>query len=180
MQLRNLVVVMGICVLFAAPLVFAQAKAVNDQVIEFDDTDLKYPAERAVVAKHYAEEIKAVEKADKALGSSAELGIIISLVDLNGDGRKDIVACLIHVHYYGMNSCQIAIFLAGPGAKWKHVLEDSASLKGPISLLGKKTGGFRDIHNISTTGSKRERIWRWAGTRYKLAVYAEEGIQKKE
>ena len=99
---------------------------------------------------------------------------------MNADGRKDIIGCLVPVYQYGQNSCQIAIFLAGSKGEWEHILEDSATLKGSVSLMSNKTLGFHDIHNVSTTGSERERIWRWTGTRYQLAVYAEEGIKKNE
>jgi hypothetical protein len=70
---------------------------------------------KRVVAKYYKEEIADAEKLMPKQGS---VDVAAVHVDLNMDGRKDVVARLGHLYFCGTRGCRTVALIAGPDGQW--------------------------------------------------------------
>lgn len=143
-----------------------QAPAANDVEVGAEDATFSataFPKEREVVRQLWADEIREVEQR-----SSSRVPIDVVLVDLNLDGRMDILAVLQHEAFCGMHGCRFVVFIATPDGHW----ENGGDLIAYASVRVSRhlTRGFRDlIFNTHQGGVAMTAVWEWDGEHYHFA-----------
>lgn len=112
----------------------------------------RYSIQRKVVKKLLKEEIK------EALTVSEEpIQIDIALIDLNKDGKEEILAYVRNPYFCGVDGCWFMVLMQ-EGRSWRNILQ--LIIREEVSVSKSTTSGFVDliIENKS--------IWGWNGKRY--------------
>ena len=79
-----------------------------------------YDSERKIVAGLYAKDI-AEAKSMPTTGGETEPTIVVATVDLNHDGKPEIVARLLYAYFCGSHGCKLVILTMQPNRSWKEI-----------------------------------------------------------
>lgn len=79
-----------------------------------------FNSERKIVASLYAKEIAAA-KSMPTTGGETEPTIAIATIDLNHDGKPEIVARLLHTYFCGSHGCKLVILAMQPNRSWNEL-----------------------------------------------------------
>jgi len=86
---------------------------------------------------------KFLQQYEGPLASSSTTKYISALVDLNGDGKQEVIAYLLGPEWCGSGGCTMLV-LAPQGSSFKVITRMTIS-NPPIRVLDTKTNGWRDL-----------------------------------
>ena len=79
-----------------------------------------YDSERKIVANLYAQEI-AEARPMPTTGGEIQPTVAVATVDLNRDGKAEIIARLLHPTLCGSRGCKLVILAMQPNGAWKEI-----------------------------------------------------------
>jgi len=116
----------------------------------------KYEEERQIVRR--ITNVGEYEEFHKETHGRARIGI--ALVDLNGDGRPDILACLHHFAFDTSGDCVLLVCINQPDGSWQRVLWQPTGGTDIFILSTKQLGHrnivFQGLCRPLTPGTERE------------------------
>ena len=108
---------------------------------------------RRLILKKYADDFKSLSPPFR----SSDRGI--ARIDLNGDGREDILAYFNHVVFCGSRGCRLTVLVATERGDWDEVMPYTV-VPDNVHIENRVTNGLRDIR--FGTSSR----WAFDGKRY--------------
>ena len=97
-------------------LVLASTLTVASDTVTLSETG--FSAERKIVARIYSKEI---DEAKSIPSLSGDPVVAISTIDLNRDGKQEIIARIMHTYWCGSHGCKLVILTMLPDGTWKEI-----------------------------------------------------------
>lgn len=79
-----------------------------------------YDSERNIVARIYAKDIEKAKSTPTMVGEM-EPAIAVATIDLDRDGKPEIVARIMHSYWCGSHGCKLIILTMQPDGTWKEI-----------------------------------------------------------
>ena len=91
-------------------------------------------------------------------------------IDLDGDGRREMLVYLDGQSWCGPHSCDLFIFTPERDGGWR-LVQELALAAPPITLLSSRSSGWRDlgVHFSTSLAPGERRILSWSGSGYALS-----------
>jgi len=136
--------------------VLSSAVAVASGTLTLKETG--YDSERKLVARIYAKDIEAA-KSIPTMGGEVEPTIAVATIDLNRDGKQEIVARIMHTHWCGSHGCKLVILTMQPDGVWKEIA--SLISHGKLEVHDEYKNNYRTI-----TFDHSNKTWVFQNGRY--------------
>jgi hypothetical protein len=122
-------------------------------------SNMQHPNERIIVESMYAKDIKDAKTLPTNYGPKVD--IEIGIVDLNNDGKNEIIARLVHPFFCGAQGCMLVVLSKDANGNWEEILNVISD--GEVEVRSSRVNGYRTL--TFGHGSKE---WIFNGKEYKF------------